>query len=88
LCEYPFPDYIHIYANVTVKHSKAGAAACILDLNLNVLFLLQIISSILSAELCVVQLALDSFIGLLDTLFGLDSLIRLQGTSCSCQNLF
>ena len=55
-----FPNYMHVYTDGSVKDSKAGAAACIPDLNLNIFAPLPINSSVLSAELFAVRLALDA----------------------------
>ena len=51
---------MHVYTDGTVKDSKAGAAACIPDLKLNIFASLPINSSVLSTELFAVRLALDA----------------------------
>ena len=55
-----FANYMLVYTDGSVKDCKAGAAACIPDLNLNIFAPLPINSSVLSAELFAVRLALDA----------------------------
>ena len=38
-----FPNYMHVYTDGSVKDSKAGEAACIPDLNLNIFAPFQLI---------------------------------------------
>jgi len=57
-----YPNYRKIYTDGSVQSKRAGAEACILSLNLNIYSPLPLGSSILSAELCAIHLALDAII--------------------------
>ena len=55
-----YPNYRKIFTDGSVQRERAGAGACIPSLNLNIYSPLPLGSSILSAELCAICLALDA----------------------------
>ena len=57
-----YPSHRKIYTDGSVQRKRAGARACILSLHLNIYSPLPLGSSILSAKLCAICLALDALI--------------------------
>ena len=57
-----YPNHRKIYSDGSVQGERAGAGVCIPSLNLNLFSPLPLGSSILSAELCAIRLALDVLI--------------------------
>ena len=57
-----YPNYRKVYTDGSVQRERVGTGACIPSLNLSTYSLLPLGSSILSAELCAICLALDALV--------------------------